>query len=82
MEQDKEEKAALPPHSCRGCTKRWWGLAMAHCPTCHETFSTVGNFDAHRKDGKCHNPARVKPAQRLDDRGVWVRDEVRELVLA
>lgn len=34
--------------SCKGCDSTWTGLRMAHCASCHETFSTPGNFDAHR----------------------------------
>lgn len=38
------------------CGRTWTGLSEAHCATCHESFSTVANFDAHRffrsgKDG-------------------------------
>ena len=29
------------------------------CPVCHETFSTPRNFDTHRKDGWCLDPATV-----------------------
>lgn len=34
--------------SCSGCDNTWSGLRMAHCPTCHLTFSTPTNFDRHR----------------------------------
>lgn len=52
------------------------------CPTCREAFSTVGNFDKHRK-GKpgekvCVNPAECGLAKRFVSSGyVWVtpRDE-------
>lgn len=46
-------------HSCKGCTNRWTGMKMAHCPSCHETFSTPANFDRHRKNGKCVEPTSV-----------------------
>lgn len=47
------------PASCR-CGRHWTGLAQAHCPTCHEHFSTVANFDRHRPgSGGCKNPAEV-----------------------
>lgn len=50
------------PHTCR-CTRRWGGELTAHCATCHETFSTVHGFDAHRRtvDGAraCLAPATV-----------------------
>jgi hypothetical protein len=32
-----------------GCGAAWTGLGMAHCTVCHETFSTVSNFDRHRQ---------------------------------
>ncbi len=36
---------------CNGCDATWTGLAMTHCAAdgCHETFSTLRNFDAHLK---------------------------------
>lgn len=30
------------------CEARWTGLRTCHCATCHETFSGLGAFDAHR----------------------------------
>lgn len=30
------------------CGARWTGAKMAHCGSCHLTFSTVSNFDRHR----------------------------------
>lgn len=36
------------PHVCR-CGVRWGGWKTAHCTACHETFSTVANFDKHRQ---------------------------------
>jgi hypothetical protein len=33
---------------------------MAHCAAdCHRTFTTVRNFDRHRRDGRCLHPADV-----------------------
>ena len=52
------------------CGKEWSGVRMAHCPTCHETFSIVPNFDRHRKNGKCVDPKEVQLRQ--NDRGTWV----------
>lgn len=48
------------PHSC-GCGKRWGGSpdGPAHCSGCHETFSTVGNFDRHRREFACRPPAEI-----------------------
>lgn len=47
------------PYSCAGCTRRWGGFRTAHCAACHTTFSTVYNFDEHRKGGVCNLPERV-----------------------
>lgn len=46
-------------HSCGGCTNTWTGIAMAHCASCHGSFSVVSNFDKHRRNGKCLDPAVV-----------------------
>jgi hypothetical protein len=35
-------------YSCGGCDVAFTGLRTAHCTTCHETFTTIGNFDTHR----------------------------------
>lgn len=45
---------------CGGCDRRWTGLKECHCATCHEHFSTVTNFDAHRVNGRCVKPAKAK----------------------
>jgi hypothetical protein len=34
--------------SCAGCTTKWKGLKLEHCPLCHETFTTTRNGDLHR----------------------------------
>jgi len=34
---------------CAKCANRWSGLKTAHCGACHETFTTVGAFDKHRR---------------------------------
>jgi hypothetical protein len=47
------------PATCR-CGRHWTGLSQAHCPTCHEHFSSVANFDRHRPGaGGCQDPAAV-----------------------
>lgn len=33
---------------CVRCGAQWGGLKTAHCATCHQTFTTVANFDCHR----------------------------------
>ncbi len=40
--------------TCPRCRREWSGLAQCHCATCHNHFSTVGNFDKHRVTGRCH----------------------------
>ncbi len=35
------------------------GWSPAHCAACHETFTTVNNFDRHRRNGHCADPAAV-----------------------
>lgn len=45
--------------TCSGCTNAWGGTAMAHCPTCHETFSGITGFDRHRSNGRCRKPGSV-----------------------
>lgn len=46
------------PHTCR-CGARWAGSRTAHCASCHETFSGVTPFDAHRRGGECRTPGDV-----------------------
>jgi hypothetical protein len=41
------------------CRRLWTGLAQAHCPTCHEHFSSVAAFDRHRPRGICQHPSTV-----------------------
>jgi hypothetical protein len=36
------------PHSCSKCAVRWNGYDTAHCAACHETFTGISAFDAHR----------------------------------
>ena len=50
---------------------------MAHCTSCHRTFSTVSNFDRHRKDGVCKNPARLGMKQ--NSRGTWLMDGEKDI---
>ena len=41
------------------CGREWAGLNQAHCTVCHEHFSTVNNFDKHRRTGTCQYPGTV-----------------------
>lgn len=49
--------------SCRGCDTRWTGTSRCHCSGCHESFSGLALFDAHRRDvngvGTCLDPATI-----------------------
>jgi hypothetical protein len=42
---------------------------QAHCSVCHRTFSGVGPFDQHRRDGRCIDPATLGMAP--NGHGVW-----------
>lgn len=44
------------PFGANCCDARWGGFNTAHCASCHVTFSTVGNFDRHRRGGECLDP--------------------------
>lgn len=51
------------PHQC-GCGRRWTGFKTAHCTGCHETFTTVANFDRHRAGPHSDvNPRYCRPPQ-------------------
>ena len=43
------------PYYCP-CGVRWSGLSTSHCGACGRTFSSVGTFDRHRRDGRCLDP--------------------------
>lgn len=58
-------------HTCGGCTTRWTGEKIAHCASCHESYSTPSNFDRHRHNGKCiANPKGLVKGKR----GYWVAE--------
>lgn len=42
---------------------------QSHCRVCHETFTTVGNFDRHRRATGCVVPALAGLV--ADARGLW-----------
>lgn len=46
------------PHT-HTCGARWAGANTSHCGACCHTFSGVGPFDRHRRDGHCLSPAAV-----------------------
>ncbi len=54
---------------------------QAHCPVdgCHRTFTTVANFDRHRRNGRCLDPATL--GMTPNAWGIWrvpMPDDVRE----
>lgn len=57
--------------TCGGCDARWRRQGFAHCAAagCHQTFSGVRTFDAHRRRFKCRKPADAGLV--LGDDGVW-----------
>lgn len=64
------------------CKKTWTGSTAAHCSGCHETYSSVALFDAHRvgygERGSCKPPGSIRyDGQRLRlDQGVWKPPEM------
>ena len=51
------------------CTLGWQPTRKCHCASCCENFSTVTNFDKHRRNGECVPPAEAGLQQ--NKRGVW-----------
>lgn len=46
------------PFACR-CGARWSGNSTCHCGSCHISLSGVTNFDRHRRNGQCLDPAEL-----------------------
>ena len=59
--------------TCRTCHKQWSGERTGHCTRCHETFTTLANFDQHlvieRGPGICKVVACTPPAEVVDKHG-------------
>ena len=59
--------------TCPRCPAEWTGTRPAHCPACHETFSTNGVADhAHRGPAdqvNCSDPAASGLVR--NKRGLW-----------
>lgn len=71
------------PHADSRCGSRWSGFNTAHCPSCHRTFTTPNNFDAHRSTKGCVDPATlgmVLAAGRVYE--AWAQPSPDELPLA
>jgi hypothetical protein len=48
--------------------------SQAHCGSgCHQTFGGVTGFDAHRRAGRCLDPATITKdgGMHLDQNGIW-----------
>lgn len=62
----------MPRHGA--CGQEWSGTRACHCGGCHETFSGVHLFDAHRsltgEHGSCRDPRTLGGGVELRD-GVW-----------
>lgn len=70
-----ERNAPSGTRCTSACTHPRPTPAQALCTVCHEVFGGVSNFDRHRVDGWCLNPATLK--MHLTEAGVW-RDIITE----
>src|SRR5690606_29704267 len=52
-------RGVLDVFGCGGCQETWTGSSRAHCSGCHQTFSAISWFDAHRRRFQCLNPAEI-----------------------
>lgn len=61
METPNPAPTPIPPGAIRHgqCGKWWTGAERSHASCCHETFSSLSAFDAHRRGGQCNDPASV-----------------------
>ena len=68
MSESTHERQTAPAGTCR-CGAAWSGLRTAHCAAegCHETFTALSTFDAHRTregGGACLEPLSVDLVER------------------
>lgn len=51
----------MPTYATCHCGARWQqiGNQTGHCGGCHETFASLGAFDAHFRGLSCADPARL-----------------------
>ena len=63
--------------ACGRCDRWWTGRNEAHCSACHETFTCIGAFDWHRRNGQCRKPPDVGLV--VADRGVVRLESARHL---
>jgi hypothetical protein len=52
------DPATLPHHDSR-CGARWSGYNTSHCAKCHNTFTGLDSFDAHKPITGCLDPASI-----------------------
>lgn len=50
---------ATLPHSDTRCGARWSGSNTSHCGKCHNTFTGIESFDAHKPVTGCLDPAEI-----------------------
>lgn len=55
--------------TCKHCADTWTGARISHCAGCCRTFTTVPNFDRHRRDFACLDPVEV--GLERNERGQW-----------
>lgn len=62
MSQRETQRKSSTAASCH-CGAQWGGARTAHCGSCHETFTGIAMFDAHRRmvgeHNECRSPADV-----------------------
>lgn len=58
---------------CSGCDTTWTGTSRCHCSGCHQTFSSITSFDAHRRRFQCLDPATIGLVQ---TNGLWHSPDV------
>lgn len=49
------------------------GAGWAQCPSCRYVFTTVANFDRHRRNRGCLDPASVELV--INSKGMWSRPQ-------
>lgn len=50
-------QTGIPSLCIDRCDRPKLGTSQAHCAICHRTFCGIDQFDQHRSDGQCANPA-------------------------
>lgn len=59
---------------CTKCLAQWGGMNTCHCTACHQTFSGITAFSAHRL-GYTEGPKRPRGGcQTMEDAGLVLAD--------